>query len=383
MANERVSQLNELAAGEIAADDVFLVTDTSARESKKFKAESLVSYVISSASFSAATAVLADTASYIDPNTVGLIPSSSYSISSSYALTAGNSNTSTTASHALTAASVEGTITNANSASFLLYSGTPNGTASNARTSSYSLTALRSAFLVYSGVNNGTASFSLTSSWTNAGSASHALMTDTASYIDAAVAQVNSASYSTTSSYSEYSNESSESMYSSTASYLMNYPGVDNGTASYSDRGRLADSASYVDKDSPTAVKSWAQVFWTTGYAAPQITASYNLTSITFLDRYATGNEDIYIYGLIFDSPMPSSNYMLLGNGNKFYGTTRESVSLMLFPENANRTTTTCTMSLMVPSGDVWFTATAGTAIVGGATYTAQTASIMFTIFGV
>ena len=285
MANERVSQLNELAAGNIAVDDVFLVTDTSARESKRVTADDLSKYVVNSASFTVDFATTADTASFIEPGNVGLISSSSYSISSSRAGSSANSDVATTASYASFADSVVGTISNSDTASFLSYTeGDNNGTASNARTASLAFTSTSSSFIVYTGAANGTSSYSMRSGYASDGSASYSVVAMTASYIDSATATVSTASYVATASSADFASASAAS---NTASFLQHFPGIANGTASHAVKATNSDTSSF--SKGPQSSGCWAQIYWLSGYASPQITSSYNLSSITFLERLSTG----------------------------------------------------------------------------------------------
>ena len=70
MANERVSQLNQLLESEIQANDVFLVTDTSQKESKKLQIVDVVTYVQTNGTFNAVHSSVADTASYIKASNI-------------------------------------------------------------------------------------------------------------------------------------------------------------------------------------------------------------------------------------------------------------------------------------------------------------------------
>ena len=191
MTNEKVSQLVELTAGEIAAEDVFLVGDMSAHESKKTTAAQLLLFVETSGSFAAASAVLAATASYILGSGVsGAVATASYVNTASYARRAGVADSVISASHAITASYVASSGVNVDTASFLKYSGIPNGTASYALAAGTSNTANYASNLV--GIAGGTASyamsgsFSISASWANtssvANSASYALSARSASH---------------------------------------------------------------------------------------------------------------------------------------------------------------------------------------------------------
>ena len=224
MGNKRVSELSPITAAEVAVNDLFLLADVSAIESKKLTATELgvylQPYITSSATSSWATN--AKTASYLLYQ--GFVNgTASYALTSSFNISSSHARWADTASHALFALSASYARSSsyaltasyaltssvqlihssafadyAKSASFLIYTGIPNGTASyailannanNAKTSSFligplgtgaaggtasfalSCSLARSAsFLRYDGVtNNGTASYA----W-NARSASHA-----------------------------------------------------------------------------------------------------------------------------------------------------------------------------------------------------------------
>lgn len=206
--NEKVSQLLNLFASDIQSDDVFLVTDTSQRESKKLEIGELISFIENSGSFDAYHAIIADTSSYIlSTNISGIIPlstNSTQSISSSFSTLAYSSSH---AIHADTSSYSDWcviTATDANTASYLTYSGVPNGTASYSIKSQLSDDATQAFNLYYDGNPNGTSSYAISSS-----------MAISSSYaISSSLSQT--ASYSVTSSHS---NESNHTINSDTASY--------------------------------------------------------------------------------------------------------------------------------------------------------------------
>jgi hypothetical protein len=194
MANERVSQLTAIVASEMSPDDLFLVTDTSARESKRLSAEQLLLFVEASGSFDVLHATNADTASYVlGSNVHGLVTSAShalYSDSGSYALQANRS---------LTASYADNVTPQSDSASFLRYTGAANGTASYALISNLTQNARTSSFLIYvPGQNNGTASYTILAE--SVTSASYGLKSSS-SLVSAAAATATSASYALSSSY--------------------------------------------------------------------------------------------------------------------------------------------------------------------------------------
>ena len=63
--NKKVSQLIELTPTEVSTDDLFLIIDSSAKESKKIQASNLIAWLNGSGSIYATNAILAATASYV------------------------------------------------------------------------------------------------------------------------------------------------------------------------------------------------------------------------------------------------------------------------------------------------------------------------------
>jgi hypothetical protein len=181
--NERVSQLIELVATEVAPGDLFFIADISTHESKKFSATSLLTFINASASINAAHANIADTASWAN-NLTSIPPTASFAnsaLSASYAI---QSNNSVTASFALSAIAIIQTsssyasaslsssysatssfVKNSLTASFLQFiGGTINGSASFAISSSFAGTSRQSSNLIYNGQANGTASYAISAS---------------------------------------------------------------------------------------------------------------------------------------------------------------------------------------------------------------------------
>lgn len=161
MANERVSQLLELYAGELASSDLFLITDMSQRESKKLPLSSLMEYIENSGSFIATDAATAETASYVaGVNVHGTVTSASYSArsslsdSSSYSVKSSQTDSASHAAYASVAGALAGGIGTVVSSSHALRT----DWADNAAITSY---------LYYSGVNNGIASTALTASYSD------------------------------------------------------------------------------------------------------------------------------------------------------------------------------------------------------------------------
>lgn len=219
--NKRVSQLVELTSAEVQSDDLLLIIDSTARESKRIRASEFAIWLEGTGSI----IQLAETASYVKGSNVDgavalatlantasiatLAQTSSQAISASYSVLSG------TASFALSSSSEH-----SNSASFLNYFGTPNGTASYSVHSANADASTVSSFLLYFGVPNGTASYALTTDLVN-----RAKNADTASYVNFSLgASVATASYAFTA-------QSANSGHSDSSSYLIFSP--NNGTASY------------------------------------------------------------------------------------------------------------------------------------------------------
>jgi hypothetical protein len=166
MANARASQLTELSAGEVVSTDVFIIVDTANHETKKITVGSVSSYLGVSGSLTAAYALLAGTASYVNAsNVIGSIPSSSFSnksLTSSISDTSISSLTSISSSYSQTASVIIGSIPTAVSAAFLIHSAT-NGTASWADNVVLATNSTNASNLIYTGAPNGTASVSIIS----------------------------------------------------------------------------------------------------------------------------------------------------------------------------------------------------------------------------
>ena len=216
--NKRVSQLIELTSAEVANDDLFLIIDSSAYESKKIKVNNLSAYLNASGSIISIYADQAGTASWAINIVGGSVPSSSYSFTSSIAITSSYSlnSDSISSSYAKTASWAENAI---GGGTTLITGSTYPITSSWATTAISSKT---SSFLLHSiGINNGTASYSLTSQNVN-----HSTTADTASYFNSSVGTVATASYAILAK--DVVNTVNNSK---TASYLVFSP--TNGTASY------------------------------------------------------------------------------------------------------------------------------------------------------
>ncbi len=222
MANERVSQLQDLFASDTQPNDLLLVTDVSQKESKRMEIGQLLSYIESSGSFFAYHSNTADTASYVKSTNVdGIVAEASlstqslsssladFAVSSSYAIN------STTASYSQFCVVTQDT---ANSASYLIYSPT-NGTSSYSILSNNSNVASTALTLFYNGTPNGTASYAITSSFARSSSyATQSTHADTAS-----LAVTTSYSYYTDTAWNaSTASIAGTSSYADTASYISN-----------------------------------------------------------------------------------------------------------------------------------------------------------------
>jgi hypothetical protein len=317
MPNEKVSQMTSLTAAEIAPSDLFLVGDVSAYESKKMTADQLLVYVVASGSFIDPT--LVDSASYA---TYALSTTSasfsSRTISGSHALRANNADTASyfsssivvavsssfaDKSHLADSASYAGVAQNAVNASNLLYLGTPNGTASFA----------------ISGSSTHSSSFAITSSFAH------------------------SASFARSASFTVSSSFSDASLSTISASYASNF-------------------------NNP--VKAWAMVTWSFGalYSQPQLYLQNNITSVEFVNSSNgtwnySGDYTWINYGIIFNQPLPSTNYTLIGQAFSAY-LKPEVADVVFHPVYSNRSVTTCTMSIAINLGVSsvanWFAGSSG-----------------------
>ena len=275
MSNKRVTELSPITPADIADNDLFLISDVSALESKKATVLTLTEYFQSAITSSATSsnAVLAKTASYLlyqgIPNgTASYARTSSFSVfadATSYAETAiqavdatsasyaKTSSLAVTASYALTS-SVQLIVSSAfsdqaKSASYLIYTGIPNGTASYSILANLSNTSKTSSFLQYTGVPNGTSSNALNASFARS------------------------------------------------SSYLL-YSGYPNGSASYaliSNISRTASTSSFLQYNSFTS-NGTASNAYTASYA---ITSSHAIRAITSSHALLAGAvENVYkMYG--------------------------------------------------------------------------------------
>ena len=172
-------------------------------------------------------------------------------------------------------------------------------------------------------------------------SASHALRTNTASYLEATAS------------------------HAITSSYLFYYPSANTGTASYALKAESAITSSYVSNNAPNVVKAWATLYWMAGSANTTIYKSHNIASVDFLDvGNAHAGEMIFTrWKVIFVNNLPSTDYTLIGSVQKYYGSTglAQRGDVLIWPEDIShpKYTTGFTMSMGIPSDDyaTWFTA--------------------------
>lgn len=348
MANKRVSELVELPATSLKPDDLFLVTDTAVMESKKIKASSIKDYVTNFGSItgSITNATYSETASYIDPDNIGLIESASYAKTSSWSIQSlladtasyvrwedidgvptyiSASETSLTASYLLYQGFPNGQIELANTASYVEFAqtssyvfyveGVDNGRVTNADTASYWNFNGTASYIQYSGVPNGTASAALT------------LLTDeiTASYLVLKPGRENG-----TASHAITSENSIRSLQSETASYLY-YNNSPNGTASYAMnayRSKFSDISTYAytaDTASYSYTSSWSESGSVCISASYAVTASY-VNGVVPVATTITDQNVYRMWGPYSTRPLTSGNSSEIGAIN-----TPEESSLVYF----------------------------------------------------
>lgn len=333
MANEKVSQMVSLTAGEVAGNDLFMVVDLSAKESKKISISDVISYFEATGSFSA-HAVLADTASYIlGSNVVGAIASASVStttISASHANNTDNSINAITASFALSGGSV--------SAGTTLFTGsTYQITSSVAVSSSYSVSSTFASSsivaqnLQYTGVNNGTSSYSISSS--NTITSSYSFHSDTASI-------------SITSSFSPFAVSSSNAITSS-YSFISVSASLSN-SASFATN---AETSSYVSSFSSGLTRAlcwatWSSVSGKFAVSANTLYKSYNISSITYVSTVNTGSTSIDSFIVTFLSPPSNVDYMFVGNVNGFIYGPQTATTYILPTQTRDTSGFTCSISM-------------------------------------
>lgn len=343
MANKRVTELAPISSTDLRGDDQMLVSDVSAKESKRLTILDLAKYIgVVTSSFTgsfngtASWARQSLTASYVQgANVQGTVTSASYALSSSYSLfatsasyaaNAGSSSISNyalnagTASYAYTASIYSATVAThavtADSASYLVFTpGFNNGTASYSMlanvslattasltsiSSSYSLSSFSASYLLYTGVANGTASYSLRGNYADvsgiaamASSATSSITAQTASYLYYTGSQPNgTASYAITASYSITAS------YAVTASCLLGFNtsgafysegGPYNGTVNSSGGQEYIDFGSLIIDPSDglskrTVLEVWGDIYTSTGKNQYLTLKLENGATVTTLD---------------------------------------------------------------------------------------------------
>jgi len=289
MGNEKVSQMAPLTAAELAAEDLLLITDISAKESKKITTGDFLTYIETTGSFHTTNS---DSASYVlGSNVNGTVKSSSYSLNSDTASFSLRSILSDTASYAKTASITLTCVINAttaDTASFLLYSGVPNGTASYALgVGSVDYAKTSSVLLYVPGVSENTSSYAISSSRADSSVSSSFSITS---------------SYSNTSSFSVNSLSSSHALSANTASHLLGYS---------------------------NSVKAWCSISWSYGANYPEILSSFNIKpqigdgvenngGIKYLMVYPSPPYSVALFGVSFQTPLSSNKYSFVGAGSTF-----------------------------------------------------------------
>jgi hypothetical protein len=295
MGNKRVSQLVSLTPSEVVNNDLFLIIDTSARESKKITISDISTYLNVSASITAYSSIFSDTSSYILGSDVdGSVESSSYSKTSSYAHFSERSIYSDTSSLSDTASYLLSNILEVETASFLkLLPGASNGTASYSLTSSFVNLSKTSSFLLYTpGLNNGTASYAIT-----------------ASYFSSSVGTitVNTAAYALNAGTAALANTSLESY------FLLYTPGGNNGTASYAMQS--ANIASYL--------KDYGIYLAHTQSSIKAQLDSVNINPTSVVPQVTTveawGSVDVYYTSSIMTSGSLQLKAINLDSGEQYY----------------------------------------------------------------
>lgn len=323
MANEKVSQMIPLTAAELASDDVFLVVDTSIKQSKKISTLDLLAYFESTGSFNAVTSTTSISASHVPGSGVeGIVLSAShanFSDTASFALNVAG------ASNIITGSLIPITSSYSKTSSFLLLDagGSVNGTASFALTSSFVNLSKSSSFLIYNaGLNNGTSSYATASGRSDTSSfnisSSHAIFSDTSSI-------------SITSSFCQ------SSSVTITSSFLIN---------------------------NYNPIKAWATITWSLGVQYPQIYQNFNIASCSYLTQFPQiGNNTYFIlpttwsqFSVTFTNSVPTTNYTLIGTGCQPFGNP-EPAWVTFHPVYSNRTINGFTMSIATQGTNDWYTA--------------------------
>ena len=308
MANKRVSELSLITAAEVAPNDLLLVADVSAIESKRMYLSQLGTYVSTfvSASMSASTAqnaTYARTASYLIGiglvNGTPALGTASYAISSSHDISSSHAIWADTASYALAALSAS----YASSSSYCQ-------TASFAYTSSYVvITQYSSAYANYANTASYLIGITFSDGTPALGTASYALMADssTTAFL---------ATYANNLQYAGIPNGTAyNSIISKTSSCLFGPTLADGtaalGTASYALTASTAKTASYIRSSNLSA----SYLRYTDG--VPNGTA-YNSITASYVSLAVSASHALTASYLLGFSGVSSNNY---SEGGPYAGT--------------------------------------------------------------
>lgn len=246
MANKRVSELTQITAAELTSADLFLLSDVSARQSKKLTLADLNAFILTGGNLTASIYGTASWANNAQTSSVAVTAiSASYSQTASFALNGGTNGAaisaswasqSLSASYAQTAsfvftsnaqtASFATSSLFASSASFLIFTGGNNGTAFNAINAQTATTATTASFASTARTSSfaNTASYANTTSFavaaTNADTASIAQFAFTASLGIVTTVQA-SASWASQSLSASFADVAGEALTAITASYVL------------------------------------------------------------------------------------------------------------------------------------------------------------------
>ena len=293
MANLKVSQLNALTFANVSANDLFMIADISATQSKQISALDLQTYVLNNGSITASvdgSSSYALIAQYALNATTS--PNSTYatsSLSSSWASASLNtisSSYSLTASYALNTVS-SGIPKNSSSASYLQYIGNYNGTAS------YAIVAGNANYAT----NANYAINSYHSTFSDTASVAYALANSGVNMSGNYSSSINKIviAYNTQSSVGNYDTLITKSVYSQGGDIIINSPYLTSNILNISARGLIAilhnNSTPYESDWNPT-LKLIVQDL-STGITQSIATASYSsyLSSInTTITTISTPN---------------------------------------------------------------------------------------------
>ena len=96
-------------------------------------------------------------------------------------------------------------------------------------------------------------------------------------------------------------------------------------------------------------------ITWSAGVSYPQIFSNYNISSITWLNRFGYSTTYWDQFGVTFTNPLPNTNYILIANGYQPYYNPPQ-IFVNFHPIYSNRTTTSFTMSLATVNSEDAYT---------------------------